>query len=64
MESGGTEMAFMSTSKDVEVAVKYSLSRNSLLFKIVAPNSITVGADLQWLSAFPSECEVFFTLPY
>jgi hypothetical protein len=60
MTQGGTELAFMSTTTDLRVAVRYSLSRYSLLLRIVAPNFLALGADLQWLSAFPSEAEVLF----
>ncbi len=60
MRKGGTELAFMSTTTDLHVAVRYALSRHSLIFKIVAPNFMTLGADLQWLSAFPTEAEVLF----
>jgi hypothetical protein len=60
MLEGGTELAFMSTTADLSVAVRYSLSRHSLLFKLVAPNFMSLGADLQWLSAFPGEAEVLF----
>ena len=60
MEEGGTELAFMSTTTAVEVAVRYSLSRQSLLFKIVAPNFMATGADVQWLSAFPGEEEMLY----
>ena len=60
MQAGGTELAFMSTTADLEVAVRYSLSRNSLLFKIVSPGFMTTGADVQWLSAFPTEAEVLY----
>jgi hypothetical protein len=60
MRQGGTELAFMSTTTDLRVAVRYALSRHSLLFKIVAPNFMSLGADLQWLSAFPGEAEVLF----
>ena len=58
--SGGTELAFMSTTSSLEVAVRYSLSRESLLLKFVVPDFLSVGADLQWLSAFPSEAEILF----
>jgi hypothetical protein len=57
---GGTEMAFMSTTTDLEVAVLYSLSQQSLLFKIVASNFLSTGADLQWLSVFPGEAEIVY----
>ncbi len=60
MRDGGTELAFMSTTTDLSVAVRYSLSEHSLLFKIVAPNFMSLGAELQWLSAFPDEAEVLF----
>ena len=60
MRQGGTELAFMSTTSDLRVAVRYSLSRHSLLFKLVAPNFMSLGAELQWLSAFPAEAEVLF----
>ena len=59
-QEGGTELAFMSTTKDLEVAVRYSLSQQSLLFKIVSPGFMTTGADVQWLSAFPAEAEVLY----
>ena len=40
--------------------MQYSLSGNSLLFKIVAQDFMVIGADLQWLSAFPAEAEVLY----
>jgi len=54
-QSGGTELAFMSTTSDIRVAVKYSMSSSSLLLKIVAQDFMSMGADLRWLSAFPGE---------
>jgi hypothetical protein len=59
MQEGGTELAFMSTTTDLRlrVAVRYSLSRHSLLFNLIAPNFMALGADLQWLSTFPDEAE-------
>ena len=57
---GGTELAFMSTTVDLRVAVRYCLSQNSLLFKIMSPNFMTMGADVQWLSAFPGEAEILY----
>jgi hypothetical protein len=60
MLEGGTELGFMSTTTDLEVAVRYSLSQNSLLFKIVSPDFMSMGADLQWVSAFPAESEILY----
>ena len=60
MNQGGTELAFMSTTSELSVAVRYCLSKNSLLFKIVSSGFMTMGADVQWLSAFPSEAEILY----
>jgi hypothetical protein len=60
MRQGGTELAFMSTTTDLRVAVRYSLSRHSLLLRIVASSFMSLGADLRWISAFPAEAEVLF----
>ena len=43
-----------------QVAVQYSLSGNSLLFKIVANDFMVMGAQVKWLSAFPAEAEVLY----
>ena len=60
MQLGGTELAFMSTTKELSVAVRFCLSKRSLLFKIVSPGFMTMGADVQWLSAFPEEEEILY----
>ena len=60
MEQGGTELAFMSTTTSVEVAVRYSLSSHSLLFKIIPCDFMATGAGVQWLSAFPGEEEILY----
>ena len=59
-KSGGTEQALMSTTTDISVAVRYSLSSFSLLFKIKAEDFMRMGADLRWLSAFPQEAEFLY----
>ena len=60
MREGGTELAFMSTTTELGVAARYSLSRHSVLFKIVSPGFMTTGAEIQWLSAFPAESEILY----
>ncbi len=50
----------MSTTTDIETAVSYSISKESLIFKIVTKNKLQRGADLEWLSAFPTEKEILF----
>ena len=64
LENGGTELAPMSTTTDLDVALGYlngmTLSEGAVLFKIVVTNKLNMGADLAWLSAFPSEAEVLY----
>merc|ERR1712039_416346 len=57
---GGTELAPMSTTSNLEVAAKYASSGDSVLLKITLDNFMQYGADLQWLSAFPGEAEVLY----
>jgi hypothetical protein len=58
--TGGTELAPMSTTKDIRVAARYALSGVSLLLKLRVNNFVQFGATLQWLSAFPAEKEVLY----
>lgn len=63
LEEGGTELAPMSTTTDLAVALRYAfkgLNAPALLFRIVSLNSLTRGCDLQWLSMFPGESENLF----
>jgi hypothetical protein len=60
MQKGGTELGFMSTTRDLDVAVRYCLSSHSLIFKLDVQNFMTMGADVQWLSAFPDEAEILY----
>ena len=58
---GGTELAPMSTTSDLDIAIKYgTCSTGSLIFKIQVPDALASGADLEWLSAFPTEAEVLY----
>jgi len=62
-EVGGTELAPMSTTTELDVAARYSVgagSTSSLLFRIVTENQLQRGVDLKWLSVFPGEAEVLF----
>ena len=66
LANGGTELAPMSTTPDVRVAVRYAINKPekdlapSLLFRIVTHNNLQRGADVQWLSMFPGEAETLF----
>ena len=55
---GGTEIAPMSTTTDLSVAVHYGLGPSSLLFVLSIDNFMQMGANVQWISAFPAEAEV------
>ena len=54
------QYAPMSTTTNLSVAVKYALSRRSLLFRITAPSFMQAGADLGFISAFPTEAELLY----
>ena len=63
-DRGGTEMAPMSTTSDLPVALRYTFtgaaSDRALLFKLRTDSFMCRGAALGWLSAFPSEAETLF----
>ena len=63
-DRGGTELAPMSTNKDLSVACGYAVRKGqtngALLMKIVTSNNLQRGADLTFLSMFPGEAETLF----
>jgi hypothetical protein len=54
------QLAPMSTTTNIITAVTYSMSSESLIFKIVTKNGLQRGTDLQWLSVFPTEEEILY----
>ena len=60
LRRGGTELAPMSTTTKLSVAAHYGLSGGTLLFKIKVDNVLQIGANLEFLTAFPGEAEVCF----
>ena len=63
LEAGGTELAPMSTTSDLAVALRYAAgdsSASSLLFRIHTRSSMERGADISFLSAFPAEREFLY----
>ena len=60
MTDGGTELAPMSTTTKLPVAVTCSRGQRSLLFKLRTTSFMAHGASIQFLSAFPGEEEVLF----
>ena len=57
---GGSELAPMSTTKDLKVAVQYAASERSVLLSLRTTSFMQRGADLSFLSAFPGEAEVLY----
>ena len=67
LDGGGTELALMSTSSDLQTAAKYSCDCGQkdekaliLKLKIDKNNFMSYGAGLKWLSVFPGEEERLF----
>ena len=63
LKSGGTELAPMSTTSDLDVALKYAFRgefKNLTIFRIRTTNSLERGADISWLSCFPAENEYLY----
>lgn len=60
LRMGGTEMGCMSTSPNMRVVAGYAQSEDPLLFRILVDSPMEMGADIQWLSAFPGEEEVLY----
>ena len=59
-KKGGTELAPMSTTTSLEVALNYCTSSNAVLLCLNCASFMRRGADLAFLSAFPREAEVLF----
>ena len=58
MTVGGTELAPMSTTAKLQIALKYSQGGDSsVLLWLRTQNFMDRGVDLTWISAFPHERE-------
>ena len=60
LDKGGTELAPMSTTSSVSVALRYSASEHAVIYRLRTQSSIERGADLTFLSCFPGEREYLF----
>jgi len=64
MADGGTELAPMSTTSDLSVALRYSASRtitsDHVLLRLITDSFYDRGPNVSFLSAFPSEAEYLF----
>ena len=60
LSEGGTELAPMSTTASLKIAVQYSASEKALLLRIRTKNFMVRGPTISFLSAFPKEEEFLF----
>ena len=60
LELGGTELAPMSTTTSLDVAMEYCASKNALILRLNTSSFMERGADISFLSAFPTEKEVLY----
>ena len=58
--AGGTEPAILSCTPDLETAARFATSRTSFLLLVRARSFMQRGAELQFLSVAPHECEVCY----
>ena len=56
---GGVEMGFMSTTTQRDVALAYAAQGSGILFEIHM-GLVDRGAQLGWLSQYPTESEILF----
>ena len=57
---GGTEVAPMSTTTSLRVALEYCAGPRPLLFRVKPTSFFSSGAQLAFLSCFPEEAETLF----
>jgi hypothetical protein len=61
LNHGGTEIAPMSVTSQLEVAIRYCASETgSVLFRLRADSFMQLGADLRFLSCFPGEDDMLY----
>ena len=60
LQRGGSELGTMSTTPSLKVALTYAASTSPLLLQLRVRNFMERGADISFLSAFPSEEEVVY----
>ena len=60
LQLGGTELAPMSTTTSLKVAMEYCASKNALILRLNTSSFMERGADIGFLSAFPDEKEVLY----
>jgi len=60
LAKGGTELAPMSTTCNLKVALQYAASEHAVILRLRTSGLKCRGADISFLSCFPAESEVLF----
>ena len=60
LAQGGTELAPMSTTSNIKIAMEYSAGEQAVLLRLRTRNFMQRGPDISFLSAFPGEDEYLF----
>jgi hypothetical protein len=60
LAKGGTELAPMSTTRSLKVALQYAASDHAVILRLRTRGFMGRGADIAFLSCFPAESEVLF----
>jgi len=60
LANGGTELAPMSTTCNLKVALQYASSEHAVILRLRTSGLKCRGADIAFLSCFPAELEVLF----
>jgi len=61
VQHGGTELAPMSTTEDIKIAIQYGATGlQAILLRVRTTGFMNLGAELKWLSAFPFEEELLY----
>ena len=60
LRDGGTELAPLSTTPSLQVALQYAASSSPVLLRLRVYSFMQRGADVAWISAFPEEEERLF----
>jgi len=60
LAKGGTDLAPMSTTRNLKVALRYAASEHAVIVRIRTGGLVYRGADIAFLSCFPAEAEVRF----
>jgi hypothetical protein len=60
LAKGGTELAPMSTTCNLKVALQYAASEHAVILRLRTRGFMSRGADIAFLSCFPAESEVLF----